>query len=143
MFNFLMKLVIVSRQTQARASLDFGLPAMVFEASSCNLGITLQNKGDQPITPCGQLMSLFRRARLFASSQLIEDRIELATESVITDRLKDNTRRVNDSISENPHTATNANVSLGLKAGNSRSLIGQTCCWDAQTEQVHPPASGQ
>ena len=51
------------------------------EASSVKLALTLQNKGDQTITPCGQLMSLFRRARLFASSQLVEDRVELATDS--------------------------------------------------------------
>ena len=59
------------------------------EASSVKFALTLQNQGDQPITPCGQLMSLFRRTRLFASSQLVEDRIELATETAITDRLKD------------------------------------------------------
>ena len=51
------------------------------EASSVKLALTLQNKGDQTITHCGQLMSLFRRARLFASSQLVEDRVELATDS--------------------------------------------------------------
>ena len=45
------------------------------EASSVKLALTLQNTGDATITPVGQLVSLFRRARLFASSQLIEDRI--------------------------------------------------------------------
>ena len=34
-------------------------------------------------------MPLFRLARLFANSQPIEDRIELATDTVITDRLKE------------------------------------------------------
>ena len=58
---------------------DYGF----LEASSVKLALTLQNKGDQTITPCGQLMSLFRRARLFASSQLVEDRVELATDSAI------------------------------------------------------------
>ena len=33
------------------------------EAPSVKLALTLQNKGDQTITPIGQLMSLFRRAR--------------------------------------------------------------------------------
>ena len=41
------------------------------EASNVKLALALQNKGDQTITPIGQLMSLFRRARLFAASQLI------------------------------------------------------------------------
>ena len=49
------------------------------EASSVKLALTLQNTGDQTITPCGQTMSLFRRARLFAASQLVEDRTELST----------------------------------------------------------------
>ena len=59
------------------------------EASSVKFALTLQNKGGQTITQCGQLMSLCRRAMIFASSQLVEDRVELATESAITDRLKD------------------------------------------------------
>ena len=74
------------------------------EASSVKLALTIQNKNDQtPITPCGQTMSLFRRARLFAASQLVEDRTELATETAITDRLKDGLRRMNDSIEQHPH----------------------------------------
>ena len=96
------------------------------EASSVKLALTLQNKGDQTITPCGQLMSLFRRARLFASSQLVEDRIELATETAITDRLKDGLRRMNDSILEHPHDAFNANTFTQLGAGKSRRLISPT-----------------
>ena len=59
------------------------------EASSVKLAPTLQNKGDQPITPCRQLMGLLRRARLFASNQLVEDRVELVPENAITDRLQD------------------------------------------------------
>ena len=90
------------------------------------LALTLQNQGDQPITPCGQLMSLFRRARLFASSQLVEDRIELATETSITDRLKDGLRRMNDSIEQHPHDAFNANTYTQLAAGKSRRLIASS-----------------
>ena len=93
------------------------------EASSVKLAITLQNKGDQTITPCGQTMSLFRRARLFAASQLVEDRTELASESAITDRLKDGLRRTNDSIEQHPHDAYNANSYGTLGAGKSRRLI--------------------
>ena len=97
------------------------------EASSVRLALTLQNKGDQtPITPCGQTMSLFRRARLFAASQLVEDRTELASETAITDRLKDGLRRMNDSIEQHPHDAFNANTYTQLAAGKSRRLIAST-----------------
>ena len=96
------------------------------ESSSVRLALTLQNTGDQAITPCGQTMSLFRRARLFAASQLVEDRTELATETAITDRLKDGLRRMNDSIEQHPHDAFNANSYTQLAAGKSRRLIAST-----------------
>ena len=96
------------------------------EASSVKLALTLQNKGDQTITPCGQLMSLFRRARLFASSQLVEDRVELATESSITERLKDGARRINDSIEQHPIASYNNDQYATLAAGKSRRLIAST-----------------
>ena len=96
------------------------------EASSVKLALTLQNTGDSTITPIGQTMSLFRRARLFAASQLIEDRIELATENSITDRLKDGLRRMNDSIEQHPHETTNANQYGTLNANKSRRLITPT-----------------
>ena len=96
------------------------------ESSSVKLALTLQNTGDQTITPCGQTMSLFRRARLFVASQLVEDRTELATETAITDRLKDGLRRMNDSILEHPHDAFNANSFTHIGAGKSRRLIAST-----------------
>ena len=43
------------------------------ESSSVKLGFTINNTAGKDITPIGQAMSMFRRARLFASSQLIED----------------------------------------------------------------------
>ena len=96
------------------------------EASSVKLALTLQNTGDATITPCGQLMSLFRRARLFASSQLIEDRIELATESSITERLKDGLRRINDSIEQHPAASFNSDQYATIGANKSRRLIAPT-----------------
>ena len=71
-------------------------------------------------------MSLFRRARLFASNQLVEDRVELATESAITDRLTDGLRRVNDSIEQHPHVNINDNTFGTLGTGKSRRLIAST-----------------
>ena len=96
------------------------------ESSSVRLALTLQNTGYQATTPCGQTMSLFRRARLFAASQLVGDRTELATETAITDRLKDGLRRMNDSIEQHPHDAFNANTFTQIGAGKSRRLIAST-----------------
>ena len=71
-------------------------------------------------------MSLFRRARLFANSQLIEDRIELATESSITERLKDGARRINDSIEQHPIANYNNDQYATLATNKSRRLIAPT-----------------
>ena len=71
-------------------------------------------------------MSLFRRARLFASSQLIEDRIELATESSITERLKDGACRINGSIKQHPIASYNNDQYATLGANKSRRLIAPT-----------------
>ena len=53
------------------------------ESSSVKLAFTINNTAAQNSSPLGQTMSLFRRARLFASSQLIEDRVEPATVAAI------------------------------------------------------------
>ena len=89
------------------------------EASSVKMALTLQRRGDQPTTPCGQLMSLFRRAMLFASSQLVEDRSEFATEASVTDRLTDGLRKMNGRIVQQPHDAFNANGYAKLNGGES------------------------
>ena len=95
-------------------------------ASSVKLALTLQNTGDSTITPVGQTMSLSRRARLFASSQLVEDRVELASESSITERLKGGARRKNDSIEQHPIASYNNDQYATLAAGQSRRLIAPT-----------------
>ena len=77
------------------------------EASSVKLALTLQNKGCTTVTPIGRVMSLLRRARLFASSQFFEGRIGLATESSITVRLKDGAGRINGSIEQHPVASYN------------------------------------
>ena len=43
------------------------------ESSSVKLACTMNNTSGQTMTPIGQTMSLFRRARLLASGQIIED----------------------------------------------------------------------
>ena len=97
------------------------------EASSVKLALTLQNTGDSLITPVGQLMSLFRRARLFASSQLVEDRIELATETSITEMLKDGACRINDSIEQHPIATYNNDQYATIGPNKSRRPIATTC----------------
>ena len=72
------------------------------EASSCKFGFTITNLGNQNITPLAQPMSLFRRAGLFAASQLVEDRMGLATESAVTDRLLEPYRRLDNSNEAHP-----------------------------------------
>ena len=72
------------------------------EASSCKFGFTITNTGDANITPLAQPMSMFRRARLFAASQLVEDRLELATEAAVTDRLLGPYRRLDNSSEAHP-----------------------------------------
>ena len=96
------------------------------EASSVKLALTIQNTGDQTITPCGQTMSLFRRARLSASSQLVEDRVELATEIPITERLKDGARRRQRQYRTTPIASFNNDQYATLAAGKSRRLIAST-----------------
>ena len=86
------------------------------EASSVNLAATLQNTGDSTITPVGQHMSLFRRARLIASSQLVEDRIELATASSITEH----------NIEQHPIANYNNDQYASLGVNKSRRLIAPT-----------------
>ena len=49
------------------------------EASSCKFGFTITNLGNQNITSLAQPGSMFRRAIICAASQLVEDRMELAT----------------------------------------------------------------
>ena len=71
-------------------------------------------------------MSLFRRARLFASSQLIEDRIEQATETSIPERLKGGQRRINDNIEQHPLATYNNDQYAAIGANKSRRLIGPT-----------------
>ena len=111
------------------------------ESSSVKLALTLQNKSDQSITPVGQLMSLFRRARLFASSQLVEDRIELASESSITERLKDGARRINDSIEQHPIATYNNDQYAVIGANKSRRLIATTCFGCLSQPNYTPPSS--
>ena len=97
------------------------------ESSSVKLGFTLNNTAGKTMTPIGQTMSLFRRARIFCSSQLIEDRVELATEAALTDRMQEPNRRTNNSIEQHPFDANFSRVYQNLLTAKSRRLMTTTC----------------
>ena len=93
------------------------------EASSCNFGFTIKNIGNQHITPLAQPMSMFRRARPFAASQLVEDRMELATEAAVTDRLFELYRRLDNSNEAHPLGNPFNGDSQVLGATKSRKIL--------------------
>ena len=70
------------------------------------LRLTVTNQHNANLTPVAQAGSLFRRFRLFAASQLVEDITEYATQNTLTQRLLPAARRLNDSIEAHPLTAT-------------------------------------
>ena len=71
-------------------------------------------------------MSLFRRARLFASNLLVEGRVEFATAAAITHRLKYGLGRMNDNMEQNTHDAFTANTYAQLNAGKRRRRTSST-----------------
>ena len=76
------------------------------ESSSCRLALTVTNQHTANLTPIATAGSLFRRVRLFAASQLVEDITEYAVQNTLMQRLLPPARRVNDSIEGHPLTAT-------------------------------------
>ena len=76
------------------------------ESSSVRLRLTVTNQHVAPLTPCAQAGALFRRVRIFAASQLVEDITEYATQNTIVQRLLPAARRLNDSLEAHPLTAT-------------------------------------
>ena len=92
------------------------------EASSVRLKFTLTNLKGEERTPNARL-SMFRRARLFASSQLCEDVTELATQASLTTRLLPADRELNDSIEGHPLTSAYLDTYTPVAANQSRRLI--------------------
>ena len=74
------------------------------ESSSLRLRFTIINQNAANLTPIATPLSMFRRARLFASGQLVEDITELANQATLRDRLLPMSRRVNNSIEARPTT---------------------------------------
>ena len=76
------------------------------ESSSLRLRFTIINQNAANLTPIATPLSMFRRARLFASGQLVEDITELANQATLRDRLLPMSRRVNNSIEAQPSIQT-------------------------------------
>ena len=72
------------------------------ESSSVRLRLTVTNQHNTPLTPCAQAGALFRRVRIFAASQLVEDITEYATQNTLTQRLLPSGWRLNDSLEAHP-----------------------------------------
>ena len=93
------------------------------EASSVRLKLTLTNLKGEDLTPCAPALSMFRRARLFASSQLVEDVTELATQATLTSRLIPRDRKLNDSIEGHPLVSSAPEIYTKIVPTQSRRLI--------------------
>ena len=94
------------------------------EASSVRLKFTLTNLSTSAdLTPNAPCLSMFRRARLFASSQLCEDATELATQASLTTRLLPADRKLNDSIEGHPLLSAYLDTYTTVAANQSRRLI--------------------
>ena len=99
------------------------------ESSSVRLRLTVTNQHNANLTPVAQAGSLFRRFRLFAASQLVEDITEYATQNTLMQRLLPAARRLNDSIEAHPLTATGYQEDYGVITPNeSRRLIMPLPC---------------
>ena len=91
------------------------------ESASLRLRFTITNLKSEALTPCASPMSMFRRARLFAASQLVEDLTLLPNQTTLRDRMLPMERRVNNSIEANPMDNSEAYMEIGSQA--SRRVI--------------------
>ena len=91
------------------------------ESASLRLRFTIVNLKNEPLTPCAPVMSMFRRARLFAASQLVEDLTLLPNQTTLRDRMLPLDRRVNNSIEANPMDNNEVYMEIGNQA--SRKVI--------------------
>ena len=102
------------------------------EPASCRVQMTIQNltkdvgNNDVPLTPIAQPLSMFRRARLFMASQLVEDWVELGSTNVLMDRMKPFNRRANDSLEGHIITGSaDSDTYSPIPAGGSRNVLMQ------------------
>ena len=76
------------------------------------------------ITPARTPLSMFRRARLFMASQLVEDWVELGSTNVLMDRMKPFNRRANDSLEGHIITGSaDSDTNSPIPAGGARNVL--------------------
>ena len=102
------------------------------EPASCRLQMTIQNLtvdgggNNVALTPIAQPLSMFRRARLFMASQLVEDWVELGTTAVLLERMKPVNRRGNDSLEGHILTGSaDSDTFSPIPAGGARKVLMQ------------------
>ena len=95
----------------------------LLEASSVRLKFTLTNLKGEDLTPCAAAPSMFRRARLFVSSQLVEDITELATQAQLQTRLLPADRTSTDSIDGHPLQSAFTDTYEKMTGNTARRLI--------------------
>ena len=106
----------------------FRLADNVFlEPASCRVQMTITNlNGAAALTPIAPPLSMFRRARLFVSSQICEDWTELGASTVLMDRMKDTLRRSNDSLDSHILTGGGSSDTYSaIPGGASRKVLMQ------------------
>ena len=92
------------------------------ESSSLRLRFTIINQKAANLTPIATPLSMFRRARLFAAGQLVEDITELANQATLRDRMLPMARRVDNSIENHPLDPSNQTYAA-IAANKSRRVI--------------------
>ena len=96
------------------------------EPASVRLQMTIQNLEGVALTPVAPPLSMFRRARCFMASQLVEDWVELGPTSVLMDRMKPFQRRLNDSLEANVLTgAADSDSYSPIPANAARNVLVQ------------------
>ena len=92
------------------------------ESASLRLRFTIVNLKNEALTPCAPVMSMFRRARLFAGGgALVEDLTLLPNQTTLRDRMLPFDRRINNSIEHHPMDADEVYTVIGSQA--SRKVI--------------------
>ena len=97
------------------------------EPASVRLQMTITNlSSDAELMPVAPPLAMFRRARLFMASQLVEDITELSNVTVLVDRMKPALRRLNDSLEGHVLTGGGSSDTYSpVGIGASRKVLAQ------------------
>ena len=96
------------------------------EPASVRLQMTINNLSTTTdLTPVAQPLAMFRRARLFMASQLVEDWTELGPTSVLMDRMKPFLRRLSDSLEAHVLTDGSSDAYSPVPVNGARKVLVQ------------------